>query len=64
MDHVDWAETPIYKAWEIEGPKWRLKDPSIFSDTECKQLYSLFKEMRGTESTLKDLKEKQEELVR
>ena len=36
MDKVDWAETPLYKAWEIEGPKWRVRDTGVYADAECK----------------------------
>lgn len=43
--------------------RWVHQDTAIYSDVECKQLYSLFKSMRGNEVNAVDIAAEQEKLV-
>ena len=60
---TDWAETPIYHMYERHG-RWHHQDPTIYSDVECKQLYSLFKSMRGNEANKEDIANEQANLIK
>lgn len=59
---ADWAETPIFYMYERHG-RWVHQDTTIYSDVECKQLYSLFKSMRGNEVNAADIVAEQEKLI-
>lgn len=60
---TDWAETPIFYMYERHG-RWVHQNTDIYSDVQCKQIYSLFKSMRGNEDTAEALEEERRKLVK
>lgn len=60
---ADWAESPIYYMYERHG-RWLHQNESIYSDVECKQLYSLFKSMRGNDANAEDIRAEHERLIK